>query len=242
MFLAYPKIKRLGEEENDGIILNSLTSGRDVVVDDTGFNLIHEKHLRAFAHNTGAEFKIHFVDTPLKECIARDAKREKPVGEKVIRQMYDQYLAQLTESEVVGKVVMDWTLPKALWVDIDGTLAHMNGKRGPFDWSKVIGDDCDINIRQLVQSWPFDIIIVSGRDSECRKDTEMWLWKYGIPYKELHMRPEGNCEKDSIIKERILRDLVTRYNIIAALDDRDQVVKHLRSLGVKVLQVAEGAF
>ena len=32
-----------------------------------------------------------FFDTPLEECIARDAKRENPVGEEVIRNTYNKY-------------------------------------------------------------------------------------------------------------------------------------------------------
>ena len=32
-----------------------------------------------------------FFDTPLEECIARDAKRENPIGEEVIRNIYNKY-------------------------------------------------------------------------------------------------------------------------------------------------------
>lgn len=32
-----------------------------------------------------------FFDTPLEECIARDSKRENPIGEKVIRDTYNKY-------------------------------------------------------------------------------------------------------------------------------------------------------
>lgn len=32
-----------------------------------------------------------FFDTPLEECIARDAKRENPIGEEVIRNTYNKY-------------------------------------------------------------------------------------------------------------------------------------------------------
>ena len=32
-----------------------------------------------------------FFDTPLEECIARDSKRENPIGEDVIRSTYNKY-------------------------------------------------------------------------------------------------------------------------------------------------------
>lgn len=32
-----------------------------------------------------------FFDTPLEECIARDSKRENPIGENVIRSTYNKY-------------------------------------------------------------------------------------------------------------------------------------------------------
>lgn len=32
-----------------------------------------------------------FFDTPLEECIARDAKRENPIGEEIIRNIYNKY-------------------------------------------------------------------------------------------------------------------------------------------------------
>lgn len=32
-----------------------------------------------------------FFDTPLEECITRDAKRENPIGEEVIRNIYNKY-------------------------------------------------------------------------------------------------------------------------------------------------------
>lgn len=32
-----------------------------------------------------------FFDTPLEECVARDAKRENPIGEEVIRNTYNKY-------------------------------------------------------------------------------------------------------------------------------------------------------
>jgi len=57
------------------------------------------------------------------------------------------------------------------------------------------------------------------------------------------MRETGSTEKDAIIKERIFRkEIEPKYDVKFILDDRDQVVKMWRSIGLKCLQVAEGAF
>jgi hypothetical protein len=45
------------------------------------------------------------------------------------------------------------------------------------------------------------------------------------------------------VKEEIYRqEILGRYNVWMVLDDRDQVVEMWRNLGLRVLQVAPGAF
>src|SRR5690242_7051055 len=78
----------------DSIIIDSLDRGRNVVVDDTNFNPIHEQRLREIAEICRAEFRVddHFLEVPIEECIERDLHRRNSVGEKVIRQMYKEYI------------------------------------------------------------------------------------------------------------------------------------------------------
>jgi hypothetical protein len=57
------------------------------------------------------------------------------------------------------------------------------------------------------------------------------------------MRPVGDMRKDSVVKAEIFdREIRGRYHVVAVFDDRDQVVKTWRSLGLTVFQVAEGSF
>jgi len=58
------------------------------------------------------------------------------------------------------------------------------------------------------------------------------------------MRPEGNNEKDSIIKKRLYdQHIMGKYDIEFVLDDRDQVVEMWRNqIGLTCLQVAYGNF
>jgi hypothetical protein len=59
----------------------------------------------------------------------------------------------------------------------------------------------------------------------------------------LLMRPEGNMEKDAIIKERLFRQHIEgKFCVEFVIDDRDQVVRMWRDLGLRCLQVADGDF
>ena len=102
---------------------NALKIGKNVVIDDTNFNPIHEEYFRDLAVRYGAEFEIKFFDTPLEICMVRDNKRPNGVGETVIRRMYNQYLKP--EPAVYEH---DRSLPTAIICDIDGTLAHMEDR------------------------------------------------------------------------------------------------------------------
>ena len=142
-------------------------------------------------------------------------------------------------------------LPDCIIVDIDGTLAHMNG-RSPFDYSKVSTDVVDPQVAEIVRKYAQRdiqdlpdcyVVIVSGRDAVCMPETTTWLTEHNIPYDELHMRPEGDKRKDSIVKQEIYDKYIKdRYNVKFVLDDRNQVVDMWREIGLKVLQAAPGDF
>lgn len=134
------------------------------------------------------------------------------------------------------------TMNKAIIVDIDGTLA-LKGERSPYDWSRVKEDSLNKPIRQIINAYNGTVIIVSGRDSVCERDTIEWLNNNDIHYDYLFMRDEGNNEKDTIIKQRIFdENIKDKFIIEFILEDRDCVVEMWRSLGLVCLQVAKGNF
>ena len=221
------------------LVENALKIGKNVVVDDTNFNLAHERYFSQLARYYKAEFEVKFFDTPLEECIKRDNKRPNGVGEAVIRKMYNQYLKPQPAAYEHNK-----NLRTAILCDIDGTLAHMKD-RSPYDWDRVDTDEVDPIIKNLldVLKDKYFIILVSGRDEICREETNKWLRGNDITYGMLLMRPEGDIRKDSIVKREIFENYIRDYyNIQFVLDDRNQVVEMWRSLGLKCLQVAEGDF
>lgn len=143
--------------------------------------------------------------------------------------------------------VPDPTLPPAWIVDIDGTLAHMSD-RSPYHWHRVGEDSLSPAVMAAVTAFAASpekpaIVLVSGRDGVCRPETEQWLAEHRVPYTELHMRAPGDNRKDSIVKAELFDRFVRhRYRVVAVLDDRDQVVRMWRRMGLVCFQVAEGDF
>lgn len=197
----------------------------------------------------------HHVD--VETCIARDALREKPVGEDVIRRQAEKYMPKgkflpVPEQEVVESSFKplppsERLLPDAYIVDIDGTLAHMGGKRSPYDYAKAINDTLDPHVADLVTKLKFNtqagIVIVSGRSEDCRKVTERWLDENNIFYDELFMRASGDNRRDDLVKYEIYRDHIhDNWEVLGVFDDRVSVVRMWREIGLKCYQVEEGDF
>lgn len=225
----------------DLIIKEALSSGNNVIVDDTNLHDKHIARIKELAKETNSKVEINdsFLKVGLEECIKRDLVRPNSVGEKVIRDMYKKFIAT---QEL--PIIQNKDNPKAVIFDVDGTLAIMNN-RSPFDWAKV-GDDIlnkeVFNLYLAYKTLGYKIIICTGRDGVCEKETKQWLHKNDISYNEFRIRPKDNTEKDAIIKARFLEELVKDYYIEVVVDDRDQVVQMWRSKGLKCFQVAEGNF
>jgi|SRR5690606_32096562 len=66
-----------------------LEAGVSVVVDDTNLNPARRGALISIGQAAGADVVIHRMDTPIEECIRRDALRppHQRVGEAVIRRL-----------------------------------------------------------------------------------------------------------------------------------------------------------
>ena len=161
-----------------------------------------------------------------------------PVGHQVIAKQWQDWIKFPSEVTGIKKYIPDTTKPKAVIVDIDGTSAYMNGKRGAFEWANVYLDDPDIVLRTILNSLPWDIIFVSGRDSCCYDLTHSWLKKHRFNFNELFMRPEGDTRDDRIIKEEIFwNNIAAHYNVVGVFDDRPKIVRLYRNLGLKVFAV-----
>ena len=150
------------------------------------------------------------------------------------------------------KIEYNENLPDCYIFDIDGSLSHLKN-RSPFDWKRVGEDAVDWNLKMTCNSLfccvddegrsDYEIIILSGRDSICRTETEKWLKDNEILYDYLYMRKENDNRKDSIIKEELYNEHIKdKYNVVGIFDDRRQVCDMWRSLGLKVFQVEDNDF
>lgn len=222
----------------DWLIVEALSEGKHVIVDDTNLHCKHEARIRGLVLRLAA-VEIKEFDTPLDECLERDSKRQNPVGAKVINDMYVRFLKPAPEV-----YEPDPELSEAIICDIDGTLAEMDG-RSPYEWGRVGEDKPKQHIIDLVNGClqSTTVILFTGRDAVCRKETEAWLDKHGVRYDQLYMRPELNNKSDVIVKKAMYDEHVKdKYKVNFILDDRDQVVELWRSIGLTCLQVDYGNF
>ena len=59
----------------DVCIISALMKGRSVIVDDTNLKTWTRTHIADLAEVLGIRWEIHWFDTPVEECIRRDALR-----------------------------------------------------------------------------------------------------------------------------------------------------------------------
>ena len=222
----------------DLIIKVALEEGKHVIVDNTHLAPKHEARIRELIKGLAVLEIVDFRHVTLETCIERDLKRFNSVGEKVIRDMYYQFIAPPR----IAKPAHNPDLPDAVICDLDGTIALI-GDRSPYDASRCEQDLVNEPVRSILQKSGHAIVFVSGREDKYRLQTLIWLEKHGISFDSLHMRKSGDMRKDSIVKKEIYHEFILdKYNVAFVLDDRDQVVRVWRDLGLTCLQVDYGDF
>lgn len=143
-------------------------------------------------------------------------------------------------------------LPKAVWLDVDGTAFTMFDKdgvalRGPFEYDKVHLDtplQHTIDIVKVLQADGWKIVVMSGREESCKEATLKAFADVGVYPDDIFMRPVRSYIPDNVLKYELFKKHVEhKYDIRFAFDDRDKVVKMLRTvLHIPVYQVNYGAF
>lgn len=227
------------------LIRQALQDGKNVVVDDTNLNPIHERSIRAIARefNIGFEKDTSFLEVPIKTCIERDLKRPNSVGQNVIYSMYYRWIKPYKPAELERYPL--WKLRRAILVDIDGTLAINTSGRSFYDMKRVGEDTPDPFVGFLLDAIStadmheyLDVIIMSGRSENARKDTESWLRRNMFDYKHLFMRAEGDTRPDDIVKKELYqKHIEDNWVALGVIDDRPKVCNMWRELGLRVAQV-----
>lgn len=250
------------------IVKGAIKAGKHVIVHDMNLREKYRKMWTEIAYDYGAEFEIiDCTQVRAAECIVRDMNRAKAgqrsVGGAVIMQLAKKFKDTLQAdrwkpyklypseafSEPVSyeKVEFKPGLPKAIIVDIDGTVADCTGVRNPYDETKYHLDNPKADVISLIQDLHYrtgyKVIFVSGRHMQYVNETETWLYQHvKVPIEGLFMRYERGTE-DSVIKASLFNNHIRgKYNVVAVFDDRNRVVQMWRSMGLLVCQVAEGDF
>ncbi len=227
----------------DTIIRSHLKHGNSVVVDDTNFGAAHINTFQNIAKEFNASLNI--VDFPIDpvEAIKRDMAREATVGAKVIM---ETYLSNKSPYNWEGPQAATTTLPKAIIVDLDGTLAIKYKERHIYDGANCHMDTINFPVLECIDGMVavgYKPIFCSGRDEKWRAQTEQFLLKCGFSGETLLMRPTGDNRCDTIIKKELYEKYIKgNYDVSFALDDRNRVVFTWRSLGIPCFQVEYGDF
>ena len=228
----------------------ALRNGKIVVVDAMH---LQQRYINRWQRQ-GYPVEIVEFHAPLDTLLDRNRQRpfEDTVPEEVIRKNFQKYtnkdgslrkVSLKPEEYIIDyEYVPDSTKPTAVIVDIDGTLAHNDGHRSFFDYSKVMGDKPVWHVIDAANGLNtiHHTVIVSGRKAECREDTEDWLIMHGIQYDEFYMREDGDDRADTVVKMEILRDKIApEFEVIAAIDDRPSVCEMWRKVGIPTFQVGD---
>jgi|SRR5579863_9783858 len=246
----------------------SVREGFDVIFDDTHLVPQTVKKLHELAISIGDIKVIEMgINESVETCIVRDAGREgfAKVGEKVIKDMargagLDKG-RKLNDKEAYypprwapggegagnpSGYDPNSKLPQAIICDLDGTLAFLNG-RSPYDATNCDQDPPNLPVIECVKAMyaaGLAILFTSGRESKYREPTERFIAQHlpGLKY-HLFMRSSGDQRKDSIIKRELFDgNIAGKFNVVFALDDRNQVVDNWREMGLACFQVAPGNF
>ena len=83
-----------------------LNGGYTVIVDDTNLLPKHELKWSNLAKEYGVDFEVIHINTDVDECVRRDKDRGgRKVGEKVIRQMFKQYMESWEEERKIDNEI-----------------------------------------------------------------------------------------------------------------------------------------
>lgn len=222
------------------MLRRAVREGRHVVVDNTNLDDRRASAYATEAHLMGTYFKEVNLYDPAKDDVyisrsdiptnavrrqCKSAKKMHPIQARVER---------------IVPVFNNSDLPSAYIFDVDGTLADSKGIRSPYDYSKVYRDRPIMAVSNVAAAMP-QVIFVSGRKAECRKDTTQWLREVTGCEPLLFMRADGDDRHDAQVKYDILRnDILPSFHVLGVFDDRARVVQMWQSAGILTLDCGQG--
>jgi len=145
--------------------------------------------------------------------------------------------------------------PEAIVVDMDGTLCDvssiehlvdrsLSAQRNFYEFhSQSI--DCPANPEVLAavltsEAAGHAVVIVSAREERWSLLTALWLKEHGVNYADMYLRANGDSRPDSEVKRDIAARLLKKYDVLLALDDREELMPVWNDAGIPVRLVSLG--
>lgn len=235
----------------------AMMAPKDIVIDDMNLNPntieFYEnlvKNYNKVASSRGREpytIEYKLFNTPVEECIRRDALRENPVGEQFIRgtfKKYALYIRDCQNTKIIDNMAKLYinNKPNCVLVDLDGTLTYALERPwyGKEAASKMFNDKANVGLVTLLRSLSEDvkIIIMSGRsEGDEAKASLNWLSYWNIKSEQAIFRKEGDYRAGEIIKlENYNKYIKGKFNVLAAVEDDPKCVKMYQEQGIFILQ------
>lgn len=221
-----------------------LSSGYNIVVDDTNLTERHVQPWKDLAKELNAKFEHIVMDASIEDCISRDERRGNDGGKHIGKSTIINMARQSGMGEAFGQ--------SEVIFDVDGTIADLSHRlhyiqQEPKDWNnffEYVWLDSPIleNIKILegYHNRGYRVILMSGRDESTRENTEWWLAEKKIPYYTLIMRPSGDHRPDDLIKEELFNRYCKPELIEKIYDDRPRVIRMWTRIGMNVVDVGDG--
>lgn len=248
------KLEKEVTKYQNTLIYDSLEQGKTVILSNTHLN--RKRDLESLKYwNVPVEVKVFPIT--LKEALTRDMGRVRQVGDKVITKQYNRFVNLYKDLE---NNPIDFTpvelgnegKEECYVFDIDGCLADNCGTRSPFDWGKVREDKPIKSVVKVLNELNYQnewqiftpIYICSGRDDICIEETISWFKKnvFNSDSFTFMLRKNKDSRPDWIVKQEMAKEICKTHTITAWWDDRLQVTRHLRALGLKVFNVEHNNF
>lgn len=211
--------------------------GANIIISDTNLNPEIRNKWKEFASTYGYDYEEKLFPCDWDELVKRNNQRDSGISEAILYSQYKRFIQQYGDigGHKLEVYKHDPQLMSTMIVDIDGTIADMDGVRKPYEWDKV-GQD---KVRQVVVDmvmglahYTQHITFMSGRDGVSYYDTLEWLQRYVMTHSTKHiewdlvMRETGDMRKDYIVKYELFNTHVRgKFNVDAVFDDRDQVLR-----------------
>lgn len=243
---------------------SALAYGENIILDRMNFSREQRERYIKPAREAGYGVDIIVLQVPYAICLKRCLERtnhptvqDEQGARQALHTFFSKYEkpAQDEASDITFAGHHDISnKPQCVIVDLDGTLCNIDHRLSYVhgirkDWGSFFRnipyDGVNEWCRELVSSLShnMEIVLCSGRPDDHRPETEKWLTENEIDYRVLHMRRRGDFRKDDVVKEIILDfEILPRYEVLMAVDDRKQVVDMWRRRGITCLACAEGEF